>query len=114
MIYGLKPLWLFLSRKGAAIAIDLISQLEQAGVDSRNNITQRREKTRLLNADYDTSLDDIESHFDQIKLDMKANQKRISVIHRQLVSATTTDEWAELEKVHSKAMDAVTKSLQSI
>ena len=72
-----------------------------------------KQKVRVLNADYDASKADFIAFFEEIEKENQANERLVSELHRKLVRVTTAEEWAQLAKAHSQAMDTAIKSIQS-
>ncbi len=98
----------------SARASELVSAIELSLVEIKNKVATRKSHFIELNADYDASRADMEADLDQIAVDIKANRQQISSIHRQLRDILTAEEWGELEKARSKALEAAFKTLRSI
>jgi hypothetical protein len=98
----------------AAKASELVSAIEQSFVDTKNNVATRKAHLIELNADYDASRADIEADFHLIAADIEANRQQISSIHRQWREILTAEEWDEIEKARSEALEAAIKTLRSI
>jgi len=98
----------------SAKAIELVTAIEQRFVETKNKVATRKAHLIELNANYDASRADIEADFEQIAVDIEANRQQISSIHRQLRDILTAEEWDELEKARSKALEAAIKTLRSI
>lgn len=79
----------------------------------RESISRRNSQVRLLNADYDTPRAEFESFLDHIYSEVKSNQQRVTASHRELLSATTAEEWTQLSKARSKAMYAAINTIQA-
>jgi len=93
-------------------AVEIINELESVFHDMAVHLVERSTRAAALNADYDTSREDIEEAYAVIQEDVVSNQRRVSEIHRQLVIVTTPEEWVELSKSRDAAMDAAIQSIQ--
>ena len=97
-----------------AEAISLLDALAEDINALRETISERRQRTRQLNANYDTSRVEFEAFFDQIDKEIQSNQQRATKSHRALLAITTPDEWSAISKARTKAMKAAIKSIQAI
>ncbi len=80
----------------------------------REKISARRERVWQLNADYDTSRADFQAFFDQVDKEIQSHKRQVSERQRELFAVTTPDERSAISKVHTKAMDAATRNIQTI
>ena len=96
-----------------ATAIELVDALSDDFETVRESILEGRQKVRALNADYDASKADFIALFEEIEKDNQSNERLVLELHRKLVRVTTAEEWAQLAKAHSQAMDTAIKSIQS-
>ncbi len=100
------------AREAEAIAfVDTIAEdLERL----RDKISQRRQRVRQLNANYDTTRADFEAFFDKVDGEIRSNKRQVSEKNRAFFAFTTPDERSALSKAHTKAMDAAIRSIQAI
>ena len=96
-----------------ATAIELVDALSDDFETVQKSILEGKQKVRVLNADYDASKADFIAFFEEIEKENQANERLVSELHRKLVRVTTAEEWAQLAKAHSQAMDTAIKSIQS-
>ncbi len=96
-----------------ATAIELVDALSDDFETVQESILEGKQKVRVLNADYDASKADFIAFFEEIEKENQANERLVSELHRKLVRVTTAEEWAQLAKAHSQAMDTAIKSIQS-
>ncbi len=96
-----------------ATAIELVDALSDDFETVQESILEGKQKVRVLNADYDASKADFIAFFEEIEKENQANERLVSELHRKLVRVTTAEEWAQLAKAHSKAMDTAIKSIRS-
>ncbi len=64
------------AREGEAIA--LVDALSEDLSALRDKISERRQRVRELNADYDTTRADFESFFDQVDKEIQSNKRQVS------------------------------------
>jgi len=98
----------------AAEAIALLDELADDLHTLRESISERKQQTRQLNANYDTPRAEFEALFAQVDREIQANQQRVTRKHRALLAITTPDEWSAISKARTRAMTAVMKTLQAI
>lgn len=91
----------------------LINDLEQIFLNIAELRLARAAKFRALNADYDTPKEEFMNLYEEIRIEVAENQKVVSSIHRQFLTITTEDEWSQLSKSHSNALDSVIAFLQT-
>jgi predicted nucleic acid-binding Zn-ribbon protein len=95
-------------------AIALVDALSDELNALRKTISERKRRSRQLNANYDTSRADFEAFVEQVHQEVKSNHQQVVEQHRALLAIVTPDEWAEISKSHTKAMKAAIKSIQAI
>ena len=95
----------------AAQADDLLEQLEQTFTESADSIEVHKDRLRELNADYDASRAVMEAEMELILSGMEVNQQNVLAIRKQLTVLFTAEEWGQIEKAHSKALNAAVKAL---
>ncbi len=100
------------AREGEALA--LVDALSEDFHALREKISERRQRARELNADYDSTRADFESFFDQVDEEIKSNKRRVSEKQRALFTVITPNERSAISKAHTKAMDAAIRSIQAI
>jgi Mg2+ and Co2+ transporter CorA len=97
-----------------AEAIRLVGVLEDDLAALRRKVSDRRDRVRELNADYDTSRADFEAYLADVEMEVRDNQRRVSETHRALLAATTAEERSAIARTHTKAMNAAISTIQSI
>jgi hypothetical protein len=95
-------------------ALAIADDLQQAFSVLRGHLLDRRGKVGRTNADYDASRDDVIALLKKVQDEIASNQKRISLLHRQLVEVTTSREWSKLAKTKRAAMNATIDSIRAI
>ena len=95
-------------------AIAMVGELQVTFEAIIKRRLRRAEQANALNANYDATRADFRELYDDIKTEAETNQQELSRIHRNLVNVTSDQEWAQLSKSHSKAMDAAINALQAI
>jgi predicted nucleic acid-binding Zn-ribbon protein len=97
-----------------AEAIALVDALSDELNALRKTISERKRRSRQLNANYDTSRADFEAFVEQVHQEVKSNHQQVAEQHRALLAIMPPEEWAEISKSHTKAMKAAIKSIQAI
>ncbi|MCH8307415.1 MAG: hypothetical protein IH930_04670 [Proteobacteria bacterium] len=100
------------AREGEAIT--LVDELSEDLNTLREKISERRQRVRELNADYDISRADLEAFFDQVDREIKSNKRQMSEKQRALFAILTPDERSAISKAHTKAMAAAIRNIQAI
>ena len=95
-------------------AITLVDELSADLNTLRERISERRQRVRELNADYDTTRADFEAYFDQVDGQIQANKRQVSEKRRALFAILTPDERSTISKAHTKARDAAIRNIQAI
>ena len=95
-------------------AITLVDELSEDLNTLRERISERRQRVRELNADYDTTRADFEAYFDQVDGQIQANKRQVSEKRRALFAILTPDERSAISKAHTKAMAAAIRNIQAI
>ena len=95
-------------------ALALTDELIEALDHLRERVTKRRLRMRELNEDYDTTREEFDAFFDDVEADIHVNRIEAIESERALVAVLTPEERILLEKLHTKAMKASIKSIQSI
>jgi len=94
--------------------IELVDALADEVSTLRKNVSERKQRVRQLNANYDTPRADFKTFVEQVRQEIQAQQQQVAKQHRALLDITTADEWAAISKSHTKAMKAAIKSMQAI
>ena len=97
-----------------AEAIALVDTIAEDLNRLRDKISERRQRVRQLNADFDTTRADFEAFFDQVDKEIQSNKRQVSERQRALFAITTSDERSTISKAHTKAMDAAIRNIQAI
>ena len=95
-------------------AITLVDELSEDLNTLRERISERRQRVRELNADYDISRADFEAYFDQVDGQIQANKRQVSEKRRALFAILAPDERSAISKAHTKARDAAIRNIQAI
>ena len=94
--------------------IALVDALADEVSTLRKNVSERKQRVRQLNANYDTPRAGFKAFVGQVRQEIQAQQQQVAKQHRALLTITTPDEWAAISKSHTKAMKAAIKSMQAI
>jgi hypothetical protein len=97
-----------------AEAIRMVGVLEQDLAELRARITERENRAKALNANYDTPRAEFAAFLGEFEAEVRANKRRVAKTHKEFLSIVTADERAAIAKAHTKAMKAVILSIQSI
>ncbi len=94
--------------------IALVDALADEVSTLRKHVSERKQRFRQLNANYDTPRADFKAFVGQVRQEIQAQQQQVAKQHRALLAITMPDEWAAISKSHTKAMKAAIKSMQAI
>jgi hypothetical protein len=97
-----------------AEAIRLVGVLEEDLAALRTNIAARKKRAKELNANYDTPRAEFETFLAGIEAKVRDHKQRVSETHRALLASATKEERSAIKKMHSQAMSAAIKTIQSI
>ncbi len=97
-----------------AEAITLVDTIAEDLERLRDKISERRQRVRQLNADFDTTRADFEAFFDQVDSDIRSNKRQVLDKHRAFLAITTPDERSAISKIHTKAVNAAIRSIQAV
>ena len=100
------------SREADVLA--LLDQFEADVAILRESMVERRAKLRRLNADYDTTREELSTYAATMESRIQDNRRQLLEARGQLVAATTEDEWDAITKTDTKAMKAIARSMQSL
>ncbi len=98
----------------ATEAIALVDALVKELDELRERVADRKKRIRQLNADYDTSRAEFEAFFDKVNVEIRSNRQRTADSHRALRASTTAEEWSQISKARTQAMNSVIRSMQAI
>lgn len=97
-----------------AEAISLVDSLVTDLASLRTSVAERMQQVRRLNANYDATRDEFEALLNAASQQIQENRRRSGASHLAFLATVTPDEREEIEKVHSRAMNAAIKSLKAI
>ena len=97
-----------------AETIRLVGVLEEDLAVLRSSIVERKARVRELNANYDTPRADFEAFLAKMEVEVRDNRQRVSKTHQALLANVTPEERSAIAKTHTKAMNAVVQTIQSI
>jgi hypothetical protein len=95
-------------------ALRIVSTLELDLARFRESIAARRQRVLELNANYDTPRSEFESYFEDVTSEILKSKQRAVESYRELSTYMTEDELDAISKTQSNAMDAFSKTIQSI
>ncbi len=95
-------------------AIAMLEALTEDLETLRVSVSERRQQFRELNANYDATRAEFEAFFDQVDRQIQSNKRQVSEKNRALFAIITPDERSAISKVHSKAMGAAIRTIQTI
>ena len=91
-----------------------VDKLQISYTDFRLAVTARRTELRALNVDYDATREQFSEYVEKYNNQILTDHGVLLKSHQALISATTAEEWADLEKADSKMMKKLISSLQAI
>lgn len=91
----------------------LVEQFQQEFILLRKVIEDQRIESRALNANYDATREEFEAQIAASQENMQAARERVTGAHLAIIAATTAEEWSELHKATTKAMEQLSASLRS-
>jgi hypothetical protein len=91
----------------------LIEQFHQEFIVLRKAVEIQRLESRALNANYDATMEDFAAVVAANQEHMRAARERVTGAHLAIIAATTPEEWSELHKATTKAIDQLSASLRS-
>jgi len=91
----------------------LVEQFHQEFILLRKVVENRRLEARALNANYDATMENFAAVVAEGQENMRAARERVTDAHLAIIAATTPEEWRELHKATTKAMDQLSASLRS-
>ncbi len=92
----------------------LLDQFEADVATLRESLVERRAELRRLNANYDTTRDELSTYAATMESRIQDNRRQLLEARGRLVAATTEDEWDAITKADTKAMKAIARSMQSL
>ncbi len=99
------------AREAKAIAqVDaLVKELDEL----RERVADRKKRIRQLNAGYDTSRTEFAPCLEKVNVEIPSNRQRVGDSHRALRASTTAEEWSQISKARTKAMNSLIRSMQT-
>ena len=97
-----------------AEVLTVVDALSKNLLTLRESVSARNSRARELNADYDAQRADFEVLFEQINAEIRLNQQRVTKSHHTLLEVTTDEEWAQISKSRTKAMNAAISTIKSV
>lgn len=91
-----------------------VDNLQKSYADFRLAVNARRTEVRILNADYDATREQFHEYVEKYNNGILTSQGVLLKSHQALISATTPEEWDDLQKADSKMMKKLISSLQAI
>lgn len=95
-------------------AIALVEELAEELKSLRRKRTERRENSRKLHTNYDTTRFEFDAFINSSNVEIRLNQQRILKIRGDFVAITTPEEWTQIFDARTKAINAAIESIQSI
>ena len=97
-----------------AEVIVMIDAFESDVNELRALLVRRRAEARALNANYDTTREELIEFSGAMEKRILANRRQVLDSRQKLIQATTAGEWDALAKAETKAMKAIARSVQGI
>ena len=97
-----------------ADVLGLLDQFEVEVATLRESMVERRAELRRLNADYDTTREELSTYAATMESRIQDNRRQLLEARGRLVAATTEDEWDAITKADTKAMKTIARSMQSL
>lgn len=91
-----------------------VDKLQTSYTAFRLAVTARRTEVRALNADYNATREQFHEYVERYNNQILTDHGVLLKSHQALISATTPEEWDELQKADSKMMKKLISSLQAI
>ena len=95
-------------------AISIVEELAEELKSLRRERTERRENSRKLHTNYDTTRAEFDAFLNSSNVEIRLNQQRILKIRGDFVAITTAEEWTQIFDARTKAINAAIESIQSI
>ena len=92
----------------------LLDQVEADVATLRESLVERRAELRRLNANYDTTREELSTYAATMESRIQDNRRQLLEARGRLVAATTEDEWDAITKADTKAMKTIARSMQSL
>lgn len=89
----------------AAQAIALVDEMEQNFREAAANVDERRAAFHELSSNYDIPQTELKEALTKERNIMRANREKLIDTRRRLAETLTDDEWKDLEKQRSKALE---------
>jgi hypothetical protein len=97
-----------------AQAILLVDTLEQDFMALHIVLEKRSNRTRELNADYDTTRAVFDAHMETALAELRESRRIVTKTQLALLDALSPEEREQIDRAHSKAMTATIRSMQAI
>jgi hypothetical protein len=97
----------------AAAATALVDEQMQNFEEIARVVESRQAAYRKLAADYNTPRSELETALAAVRQSVRDNQRKVADTHRELVSTLTAEEWDELNKQTSKALQKAIAAARS-
>ncbi len=94
-----------------ADVLALLDALEAEITSMAADMVHSRNEIRRLNADYDTTREEMASYIDEASLRMLAYRQRITEARERMLASTTPEQWKAIRKAESRAAMAVAEHL---
>lgn len=92
----------------------IVDSLEKEVDELRTHLIRRRGQLRELNANYDTTREEMILFSSQMETRIQRGRRQALEQHQQLVAALTAGEWESLAKAETRAMKAIAESVRGI
>ena len=93
-------------------AIRLVDALVADFADLRESVSERNQRARQLNSNYDTTRAEFDEFYARIYAEIQANQQMVLKRQHELVAVTTADEWTQISDARTEAMSAAIAFIQ--
>ncbi len=97
-----------------AVVVALVDSMEEQFAVLRDSAATRRQVLQDLNADYDATREQFVEFLGIHNAELRRGQQAFLESHRELVEATTAEEWAALEKTDTKSMKRLADAMAAI
>ena len=97
----------------AAAATALIDEQMQNFDEIAQVVESRQAAYRKLSSDYNTPRSELEAALASVRQSVRDNRRKVADTHRELVSTLTAEDWDELNKQTSKALQQAIAAARS-
>ena len=95
--------------EATALIDEMVRNFEEIAVE----VDRRRAAYRKLASDYNTPRAELEAALAGVRQSVRDNQRKVSNTHRRLVDTLTAEEWDELGRQTSKALEKAVAAARS-